>query len=305
MIKKKSETDIANSSFCVKESRVETKEKKISLRQIKATIIIKFSIMKTLLSVIVILVWPISQVNSTKQQQDGSKSCDSYLRKISDFPDGYRAYLKLPILESTNSGWTMKIKYSHKIRNFDTSMGDVRRLPGDREVHLKNRPHLKKLTSPGTFSLDFTIHHLRNVKKSIHIESIEFGSFRCGAGGSGGGGVVKDTCEEFISIIDIDSKHQLFDVRLPILEEETTQPWILEMGWTKPLACFKHNGASTISQQQQWSKFKVVSKNVEILKTDQMFVKRFDVSFKQNQGRSYVNWIKFGKFECRGYNTVQ
>lgn len=260
--------------------------------------------MKTYFSITIILFMSISLGSTTKQQQqDDTKTCDSYLRKISDFPDGYRAYLKLPILESTTNGWTMKIKYSQKIRNFDTAMADVNRLQGDREIHLKNRPHLKRLTSPGTFSLDFTIHHSRDVKKSIHIESIEFGSFRCGTGNGGGG--VKDTCEEFISIIEVDSKHQLFDVRLPILEEQTTQPWILEMGWTKPLACFKHNGGSTISQQKQWSKFKIVSKNVEILKTDQMFVKRFDVSFKVSEGRSYVNWIKFGKFECRGYNGVQ
>ena len=34
------------------------------------------------------------------------RSCESYLRKISDFPDGYRGILSLPVLEQMH-GWNV------------------------------------------------------------------------------------------------------------------------------------------------------------------------------------------------------
>ena len=251
--------------------------------------------------VISVVLLVVSLASATKKQQEDAKSCEFYLSKISDFPDGYRANLKLPILQNMSQGWTMKIKYTQEIRNFDTAMADVNRLSGNQEVYLKNRPQYRVLKSPGTFTLDFTIHHGRNIKKSIRIESIEFGSFRCGSGSAGAG---ENSCEEFISIVSIDSKHQLFDVRLPILVAKTNKPWLLEMGWTKSLSCFTHHGASTITQQKHWSTFRVVSKFAdETLKTDQLFVKRFNVTF--NIARSYVNMMKFGKFECNGNKSIQ
>ena len=249
---------------------------------------------------VIITLLAISAIKASSQDE---KSCDAYLQMISDFPDGYRAHLTLPVLENMPNGWTIKITYTEPLRNFDTSMADVTR--SSRDVSLVPRPQYQSLKSPGSFKLDFTIHHARDIKKSMRIASIEFGSFRCGAGSGG----LTETCEKFVSILNEDLNHQLFDLHLPISENNNNVAWQLQMGFTKPLSCFKHLGASILTQipsqttnEHDWTTFRVVSTIPEHLKSEKMFVKRFDTKFKN---RAVVSWIKFGKFECRGNKLAQ
>ena len=228
---------------------------------------------------------------------DATKSCESYLRKISDFPDGYRGYLSLPILENMQS-WQVKISFTHDVRNFDVPEGDKKRTE-PRTLTIVNRPHNGKLKSPGTFRFEYTIHHSRNVKKALKIASVEFGSFRCGAGGGGG---VKQPCYEFISVIKKRNDGELFSLRLPILEE--TNGWSLSITWTRPVKCLTYQGPVRLSSSNGMKMFTYVSKSPEQLKKETMFVRTLDVTYVDSSTPAYINEIRFGKFHCIGYKSV-
>ena len=63
------------------------------------------------------------------------KPCEAFLRKISNFPDGYRGYLTLPVMKSVRS-WMIKITFTHYVRNFDTAQGD-KRVPSRTVEHIE------------------------------------------------------------------------------------------------------------------------------------------------------------------------
>eukprot|EP00111_Clytia_hemisphaerica_P024153 TCONS_00071202-protein len=253
------------------------------------------------------------------------RSCESYLTKISNWPDGYRGILNLPVLEQMH-GWNIKITFTHNVRNFDTAYGDVRRT-SMQEYNIKNRPHNGNLRSPGTFRFDFTIHHDRSTKQWLRIKSIQFGSFSCGMGGNPTTiapttiapttnipttnapttnppttttteQAILPTCEEFITVIQTKPTSELFDLRLPIIE--SSKGWLLNVGWTKPAKCFLFKGPVYITHKQM-QEFQFKSRFPEPLEVQTMFVRRFNATFMDTD-RPFINHIKLGKFECRGYN---
>merc|ERR1712126_377031 len=90
-----------------------------------------------------------------------TEKCDPRIKQIDEFPDGYRAVMKLPVMESRNS-WSVSVDFDKNVRTLDVPHADIQgRMKNGSHFVLTSLRHNGKLSAGASLSLEFVVHHSR------------------------------------------------------------------------------------------------------------------------------------------------
>ena len=128
-------------------------------------------------AVLLLLIGPLSLITSVRLMS--AVPCKHHIQRIDSFPDGYRAKLNLPVLETTD-GWRVEIEFDKNITVFDTPDGNLENgVKSGPKFTVVNYIHNSLLPGPSTLVIEFTVHYPRTVVPSPEIKKISFGKFLC------------------------------------------------------------------------------------------------------------------------------
>lgn len=109
----------------------------------------------------------------------GAVLCKHHIQRIDSYPDGYRAKLTLPVLETTD-GWKVAIEFDKNIMVFDTPDGNLENgVKSGPRFTIVNYGHNGILQAPSNLVIEFTVHYPREVIPPPRIKKISFGKFLC------------------------------------------------------------------------------------------------------------------------------
>lgn len=235
--------------------------------------------------------------------------CHKYLDIISDWPDGFRGMLELPVLEDMNvlpdeiKKGDVYMNFNKPIYTLDVPQGDrSKRKEKERKdyvVFIKFKRELIRLRKGDIFSLDISVHFDRKEKGRIGITSLQFGRFLCPK-------IDKippiPHCGEFIRLIDNTPPDGFrAEVRIPVKYE--MKGWNMELGFTKELLVLDVPQGIRTPTERNVKMFYIQNRQYNgLIKANATFQLEFMAHFDRNVIKKKdvrVNYIRLGVFECK------
>lgn len=238
--------------------------------------------------------------------------CHKYLDIISNWPDGFRGILKLPVLDVVKNmrdkmqNGDVILTFNKSITTLDIPQGDHQKRKVDSKrkeyrVFIKFQHELTRLRKGGVFKLDISVHFPRWKKGNTGISAIQFGDFHCPSVAPTPPPI--PTCG--VRMIDNTPPDGYRAQMLIPIGKETHTKWDVEVFFTRPLQTFDVPSAVKIDPQArdvQVFKMHNRSYNNRIVGPT-TFPLEFMVHFDRNRHKKRdvkIGYIKFnGKIVCK------
>jgi len=269
----------------------------------KETVIMKIAVIIFVVYLQYIACWPARNVKRFP--------CHKHLDIISDWPDGFRGKLILPVLEdmqvlpdSMKDG-DVKLKFNHAIQTLDVPEGEHSRRKvvanKDFSLFIKFKHQLKILRNGDNFELDISVHFNRALKGKVGISQIDFASFHCPV-------VAEEEpklpdCSGYVRKIDntFPDGYRAELYNIPV--KTKMRGWNLELGFKNDLFVLDVPHGVRTPNERNTKKFYIENREYNyLLKPNSKFELEFTVHFDRNKYKKssmYVNYIRLADFECR------
>ena len=237
--------------------------------------------------------------------------CHEYLDIISEWPDGFRGMLELPVKQKMWS-FANLFKDGHVIIRFNKSINTLdvpeedhglRKVSSDGmeyRIFIKFLNKLKFLKEGDVFSLDISVHHQRWMKGKIGIVAIKFGNFVCPEPVD----AVPNypSCDAYIRMID-NTPPDGFRAEFMIPVNYTMNGWNMEVGFTKEILVLDAPQGIRMPSVRNVKVFSIENRDYNgFIKKNSIFCLEFMVHFDRHRFKKRyvkVNYIRFGLFQCR------
>lgn len=237
--------------------------------------------------------------------------CHEYLDIISDWPDGFRGMLELPVLQKMNplpenmQNGHVIIKFNRSINTIDIPEEDyaLRNESYDNKefkLFIKFTQKLKALSICDVFSLDISMHHERWMKSKIGIIGLSFGNFICPEPVDTV--PIYPSCDAYIHMID-NTPADGFRAELMIPVNYTMNGWNMEIGFTKEILTFDVPQGIRMPSVRNVKVFTIENREYNaFVNKNSIFRLEFLVHFDRHMFKKRyvkVNYVRFGLFQCR------
>ena len=242
--------------------------------------------------------------------------CHEYLDTISDWPDGFRGMLELPVVEDMQilpkemKTGDVVLTFNKSINTLDIPEGEhtFRKVADNKEfrIFIKFKNQLKRLRKGDVFSLDISVHFQRYLKGSIGLSGIDFGKFHCPPE------VEKPReypdCNDYIHMID-NTPPDGFRAEIQIPVNYTMNGWNMEIGFTKELLTLDVPNGIRTPLVRNVKVYSIENREYNgFIKAYSIFRLEFMVHFDRNRFKKRfvkINYIRFGFFQCRNKSAIE
>ena len=242
--------------------------------------------------------------------------CHEYLDIISDWPDGFRGMLELPVVEDMHilpkelQNGDVVLTFNKSINTLDIPEGDhaSRKVVENKEfrIFIKFKNQLKRLRKGDVFSLDISVHFYRYLKGSIGLSRIDFGKFHCPPEVE----KARDypDCNDYIHMID-NTPPDGFRAEIQIPVNYTMNGWNMEIGFTKKMLTLDVPNGIRTPLARNVKVYSIENREYNgFVKAHSIFRLEFMVHFDRNRFKKRfvkVNYIRFGLFQCRNKSAME